>query len=292
MPNAGHEATEPVLPGRVTPLRGIALIVIGLVVFLPSYSLAGRLTHWDGVLLRVVLAAVLSAFYWRFRQVRHRRDWVRTSALFLAANLGLLTSWILAPPLQSILGVDLATPRGIALAKFSETLPVVIVIFTLLRALGFRPADLSLRRGRLAMGMSIGAGFFVVFSALAALSIGRDAALDVLVRQAPWLLIFVFTNAFGEELLFRGLFLRSHERMVGSRGSVLITALVFAMIHFGVGYTPNTLGFVALTFVLGVIWGYLVKKTGSLWGSIIFHAGADVMIFVPIVTEYATRAAG
>jgi membrane protease YdiL (CAAX protease family) len=292
MPNTTHKPTKSQFGFRAAALKGVILTLTGLLVFLPSYALAGNLTHDEGILLRSAVAVLLAAVCWKLNRVPCRRDWARIAALFLVANLGLLVSWIFASPLQSLFAADLATPRGIALAKLSETLPVVVVIFLVLHTLRIRPAEVQIRRGRLIMGLTIGAGFFVAFSLLAALYFGPAVTLELLVAQAPWLLIFVFTNAFGEELLFRGLFLRAYENVIGSGNAILATAVVFAMIHLGVDYAPNMPGFVALTFVLGLIWGFLVKKTESLWCSVIFHAGADVMIFAPIVIGYANRGSG
>jgi len=33
---------------------------------------------------------------------------------------------------------------------------------------------------------------------------------------------------------------------------------------------------------LSIAWGWLTQKTGSLWGSALFHAGADLLIILPI----------
>jgi membrane protease YdiL (CAAX protease family) len=30
------------------------------------------------------------------------------------------------------------------------------------------------------------------------------------------------------------------------------------------------------------MWGWLMQKSGSIWGSVLFHAGADVAIILPI----------
>jgi membrane protease YdiL (CAAX protease family) len=49
-----------------------------------------------------------------------------------------------------------------------------------------------------------------------------------------------------------------------------------------VTYTADILVFVAITFVFALIWGYLTQKTGALWGSALFHAGADTLIIIGI----------
>ncbi len=58
--------------------------------------------------------------------------------------------------------------------------------------------------------------------------------------------------------------------------------MAFALAHMQVGYAPEIVGFLVVTFVLAIVWGWLMQKTGSLWGSALFHAGADLLIILPI----------
>jgi len=36
---------------------------------------------------------------------------------------------------------------------------------------------------------------------------------------------------------------------------------------------------------VALLWGYLMQKSDSLWGSALFHAGADCMIVLAIFTN-------
>ncbi|MGA2005041.1 MAG: CPBP family intramembrane glutamic endopeptidase [Terriglobales bacterium] len=102
---------------------------------------------------------------------------------------------------------------------------------------------------------------------------------------APWILLFVVSNAVMEELLFRGLFLRRYEPLIGKWLAILSTALAFTLAHMQVTYAPNLWGFLLVTFVFSIAWGWLMQKTGSLWGSVLFHAGADLLIILPIFSS-------
>ncbi|MEZ5018009.1 MAG: CPBP family intramembrane glutamic endopeptidase [Flavipsychrobacter sp.] len=84
--------------------------------------------------------------------------------------------------------------------------------------------------------------------------------------QLLWgLLVFALTPALGEELLFRGVVLRFiHKRTQSPHHSVILTALLFAFIHF----QPYNL---IPIFIMGVLLGYLYYYTGSLWISILVH---------------------
>ncbi len=71
--------------------------------------------------------------------------------------------------------------------------------------------------------------------------------------------------ALGEELMFRGVLLRIFNRWTGSyHWGVFITAVIFSAIHMQFfGFFPR--------FILGLLFGYLVIWSGSLWPAIIAH---------------------
>ncbi len=85
-----------------------------------------------------------------------------------------------------------------------------------------------------------------------------------------------------EELLFRGLFLRNYQGLFGSRYANLLTAIVFTLGHVQVTYTPDVLSFLVILMVLALAWGHLMLKTESVWGSALFHAGADIPVVIGI----------
>jgi membrane protease YdiL (CAAX protease family) len=61
-----------------------------------------------------------------------------------------------------------------------------------------------------------------------------------------------------------------------------VIAIPFALHHTGVSYTPDTITFLAILVPLALAWGYIMQKTDSLWGSVLFHAGTDIPIVLGI----------
>jgi membrane protease YdiL (CAAX protease family) len=59
-------------------------------------------------------------------------------------------------------------------------------------------------------------------------------------------------------------------------------AVVFTLSHTGVQYTPDVLMFLASLPPLALAWGYVMQKTNTLWGSVLFHAGMDIPIMLGI----------
>jgi membrane protease YdiL (CAAX protease family) len=100
-------------------------------------------------------------------------------------------------------------------------------------------------------------------------------------------LVFIFANAFMEELHFRGLLLRPFAELLGPHLSNLCIALFFTLVHSPVQYTPDIISFLLILFVLALAWGYVIQSAEALWGSVLFHAGADLMIVIGIYETYA-----
>jgi sodium transport system permease protein len=78
-----------------------------------------------------------------------------------------------------------------------------------------------------------------------------------------WLLMAV-TPALCEETLFRGVILSGFRRL-GQWPALLLTGLLFGLAHASIYRLLPT-------FFLGVLFGYAVWKTGSLWAGVVCHA--------------------
>ena len=79
-----------------------------------------------------------------------------------------------------------------------------------------------------------------------------------------------------EEALFRGVILQGLARRRGPRAATLWTAAFFAFFHF---YNPWQ---IVPTFFLGLLLGWVVLTTRSLWSSIVLHSafnGLSLVVF-------------
>jgi len=88
----------------------------------------------------------------------------------------------------------------------------------------------------------------------------------------------IFVAPFFEELVFRGFVYPVFERMWGFAAAVLLTALLFAVIH-----VPQLWGGweeIATIFVVGAAFSYSRGKTGSLVPSYLMHLGYNMALFV------------
>ncbi len=86
-----------------------------------------------------------------------------------------------------------------------------------------------------------------------------------------------------EELLFRGLLLRSLARRVPPAPAVAICALVFALSHPLFDPTLGSLAVVPALFALGAVSGVVALRTGDLSRSILLHVGFNLLTTVAAV---------
>ena len=89
-------------------------------------------------------------------------------------------------------------------------------------------------------------------------------------------IVAFFSTGLAEELIFRGILLRTGIPVLGLRGTVLYVTLVFAVLHIGFMSWADLL----LVVLLGLLFSGVVVSTGSLWGAAGAYALANVALYV------------
>ena len=206
--------------------------------------------------------------------------------VFFVAGVAVLLSGLFGDDMLRLFGLTVTTPQGIAVAKFSESILRVVPILALMPIMGLDWRSLYLNKGRIGIWLTVGIVAFIIFPVIGYLPLAnQEGVLNKLLSLSPWILLFVLSNGFMEELLFRGLFLKRYEPFLGKGLSNLLTAIVFTLMHTQVTYAPQMLQFLLIALTLSLVWGYLIQKTDSLWGAVLFHAAGDCLI---IFAAYAS----
>lgn len=115
----------------------------------------------------------------------------------------------------------------------------------------------------------------VLIGLVALVAVGADALSFSLNQNINLPMLALFFAAFliqglSEELLCRGYLMMSLARTASPLASVLISALVFAVLHMGnPGVEPLALLNIALA---GIVFGTYMLKRGSIWGAAAMHA--------------------
>jgi membrane protease YdiL (CAAX protease family) len=147
--------------------------------------------------------------------------------------------------------------------------------------------SLRMRRlglGGLAAGL-IGSALLIGFGlALPAGLLGRVALQPVaFARDFPWLGPANALQAYAQEVQFRGMLLGALERTMSPRWANVSQAAVFGLAHLAISYGGPEAPFVPITFLVGLGFGWLVRRTNSLWPAVIVHAAADIALQFGIV---------
>jgi len=262
-------------------------LLAGLIVFLPSVTFSEQIPDKFENLIRTGLCILFLALAVVFAlKKKWNKFWPIPFAFFLAVFCQFLAWRFSGLPLK-FLGLESSSIKGMAAAKFSQSLWIIIPILFLTLVSGQSLASIYFKKGRLRYGLVIGLIGFFTFAAFLIFQVKNiDSGLERLVSASPWILIFVLSNGLNEELLFRGLFLKKFEPFLGKFGSNLLTAVVFSLVHMKVEYVKSgeIFMFLGIVFVLALIWGYLMQKSGSLLGSALFHAGSDLVLFSSLFT--------
>ncbi len=196
----------------------------------------------------------------------------------------------LAISLDVSFNLSSATQTGMVLDMLLSATIIAGTIILLTKASGNSLSSIFLKKGDVKFGLVVGLiGFF--FFALTAIPAaeflfqGKNLSMGRVLAWLPWILPIVMLNGIREELLYRGTFLNKFKPKLGLKTANLLQATVFSLSHSvaGVGlnsYTPFVWALVVFTFSLGLIWGYIMQRTDGILGSVLFHAGTDIPVFI------------
>jgi membrane protease YdiL (CAAX protease family) len=270
----------------------LLFLLLGLLLFVVFNHI--RLTlpkSIDGIGRVIMILSFLALALLARRSRRFEKYWPILFSCFIAALATAVDYYLPSRDgLLQILHISITTPAGIALDKLDSSLILIVTIILLTKVSGADLGSIYLRKGNLRLGLIIGLTAFVV-AAAGAIPVselffgGKDLTLEKVLPWTPWILIFVLGNAFNEELLFRGLFLQKYGPFTGRFSANLVIAIPFALHHTGVSYTPDVWMFLAILLPLALAWGFVMQKTDSVWGSILFHAGTDIPIVLGIFSS-------
>lgn len=87
-----------------------------------------------------------------------------------------------------------------------------------------------------------------------------------------YVLYVVLISPLVEEVVFRGIILNSMRRF-GDSFALLVSALLFALFHGNLIQAPNA-------FLMGLVIGYFVLCTGSLWTGVLIHMVNNALVLL------------
>lgn len=283
-------------PAQAQALRRAVLflvfLVVGLLVSVPAYmtSLAYDLRFSLRLGVPIFLFLVTLMTYTGASLKPYRR----VALVYLAVSVGLLVVRYAGGLPLAWLGWSAGTQQADAVNKFGESWPLVAAILLFVALSGDKLSSLYLRRGdlqrSLIFGFAIGAFCFLPFVAMGGLQATLSLPPGTVLAWMPWLIAFSVVNGFTEELWFRGAWMSRIGEVLGPRGALHVTALIFMLMHVIVFWSqPYTLVILAIVWwLLGYACGWVTQKTNTIWGAVLGHAIADVLFMLGTYAGYGS----
>ncbi len=156
--------------------------------------------------------------------------------------------------------------------------PLLVAVFAVMQRLDFRPAQIGLTLNRLPLqfvvaltGIPFGIAEFYI---LRPSPLADSLAWEGMVLPA---LILLVGTGFVEELVFRGVMQRSATEALGGWGWVYIAG-VFTVLHIGYLSWAD----LGLVLIVGLFFGWVVQKTGSLVGVTLSHGITNIVLYLVV----------
>lgn len=298
----GMDPSNRARPPHVRAGLILLFLIIGLLVFFVYFggtfilgmmrglplSIDHKMAVVRGIQVAVTLGLLTAALALR-NNTRLRSYWRLAFAYFLASCSLMLSDytgdWALILSDQA-----LSTAKGFTALKLGEDATIIGIIVLLTLLTRDDPRVLFLSKGRLGLGLVIGITSFLGFTFLGLhLILAKGVQPDRMRELVPAFLLIALADGFMEELLLRGLFLKRLGRIVGNHWANLVMATVFAFMHMGVQFTASLAMFLMVAFLLGLLWGWIMQRTGSLLAPALFHAGIDMLIMVDVFAAFGIR---
>lgn len=266
------------------------LLACGLLVFVVFSYYFPLFERPADIIGRITTATIfLAASLFARCNERFNKYWLILFAFFTGLTATSIDFYFsLSKLIIPALNVVWESPMGWAIEKLESSLLSIVIVLVLNRLAGQSVESLYIRRGNLQSGLIVG---FIAFAVMIATVIpvtemffkGQNLSWARILPWAPWVLIFVLANASNEELLFRGLFIGKLEPFFGKFATNILTTIPFVLMHSFTSYSLDNFVFLALQLLpLSLAWCWLMQKSNSIWGSILFHAAMDIPIIVGI----------
>jgi len=142
-----------------------------------------------------------------------------------------------------------------------------------IRLLPSTPLDRNILLGLLMAALTLSSIF------LASLLTGHFVFDWSLVPALRW--VKGLTRGIWEEVFFRGIILVLFMRVYPLRKAVFLSTFLFAVVHLNpMAINPEMMVDVVSIFFMGLLFTYLVLKTGSLLPAIVFHYIHDIFVYL------------
>lgn len=178
------------------------------------------------------------------------------------------------------------------LFPLNHVISISSLYFFLFRIKKSNANKLNLRVGNIKNAILI--SFIVIILSVIGLSVWfilqKDNPYAEMIPNAPMILLilmgvgFAIINSIYEEGIFRSIFLSYFSKEINFTFALILQAIWFSFLHYQAGFPSGEIGII-LTFIFGIIMGYLVHRTNGILIPVIIHFVADLSVFVLVVSK-------
>ena len=270
---------------NIPMLRLVIYALLGGIVFILGLNLLSSIpTAFQDVFKAGLPLLFLILFF------MSRRYFPNQTTVFLAFFLvatGWALDYYLTGILKTLFSLDTGELSGFAYTMGISTLLVSTPVIIGWLMAGRELSTIYLQGSGKIWGVAAGITGLLFFGGLGALqALSQGLEIKGIGAALPMVLVFSLANGFREELVYRAVFLRGFQQNIGIVSAIVVTTLVFALAHVDASYTPaNLIAFSIVLVIIGVAGSLIMMKTGSLIGAVLFHAGADVLLLMGLLSS-------
>ncbi len=163
--------------------------------------------------------------------------------------------------------------------------PLLAAAIVVVRILGLRAREVGLSVSSFPVQLAVGLSglLFGVVEYFILVILPPESLIKPLIAEFTWqevwlpALIFLVCTGFVEEFIFRGVLQRTAVEVFGWRG-IIYVSLLFAVLHMGF----LSLIDVVFVFFVALFFGWVVKKTGSLFGVTLAHGITNIILYLVV----------
>ena len=157
--------------------------------------------------------------------------------------------------------------------------PLLVAAIVVVRIMGLRAREVGFNFSSFPVQLAVALSG-LLFGVAEYFILAPEPMVIELTWQEVWLpaLIFLMCTGFVEEFIFRGVLQRTATEAFGSWWGIIYVSLLFAVLHMGF----LSLIDVVFVFVVALFFGWVVKKTGSLFGVTLAHGITNILLYLVV----------
>ena len=266
-------------------LWSMIYVVIGGLIFIWGLNLLKSIPEKFHDIYKIGLPLILLMAY--FASQKYFPDQKTVFLAFFLVSVGWTLDYYLTGRINDLFSLNTKELSGLAYTMVISTSLVSAPVIIGWAISGQNLSALFIQNSEKTWGIVVGIAGLLLFGGLGVLqSLNQGLPVKVIGVAIPLALVFSFANGFREELVYRAAFLKGFEANIGVVATIIVTTLVFTLAHIDVSYTPaSQIVFVIVLLIIGVVGSLIMMKTGSLIGSVLFHAGADILLIMGMLSS-------